>query len=200
MPFVTDNNSGRMRLDLVRKRCSFFLSFLPGFHFQPAPPPVTLRLRALGLTWRGRWAAFPDQLDSVCLDQFRSHLPVIAEKCAYPDRMVLGYTPSSRLERYQLFTRQRGHFNKSLGAEEGVRGQACASSAQEAKQRPPGSGDRRCGGMRQARQCGPAQGQEGTGFTEQWVARRRAGQSHQGGVEDEIDSPAAGPPCRQCAG
>lgn len=119
MPFVTDNNSGRMRLDLVRKRCSFFLSFLPGFHFQPAPPPVTLRLRALGLTWRGRWAAFPDQLDSVCLDQFRLHLPVIAEKCAYPDRMVLGHTPSSRLERYQLFTRQRGHFNKSLGAEEG---------------------------------------------------------------------------------
>lgn len=40
--------------------------------------------------------------------------------------------------------------------------------------------------MRQARQCGPAQGHEGTGLTEQWVARRRAGQSHQGGVEDEI--------------
>lgn len=96
---------------------SLFFAWLPFSASTSSCDPAATR--SLGLTWRGRWAAFPDQLDSVCLDQFRSHLPVIAEKCAYPDRMVLGHTPSSRLERYQLFTRQRGNFKKSLGAEEG---------------------------------------------------------------------------------
>lgn len=128
LPYVTEKNSSRMRLVLMRTRYNVFLSFLVLFPFSPSFSSCGSKVTHLLIHLGERSMFFPNWSTWFSLYHFRSCLSLI-ESCSgvmwflYMNHVGLCHASSSSLEWYQLLSgkwavgAKGGYLKKSLNAD-----------------------------------------------------------------------------------